>query len=235
MTCRAIREDAVLAPDNRFVTSLAFDCGVGADQRKEILVIPDLLLGGEPALHDVALGAVRAELTQVNVGVAIGAVLSYIGKDRTRVTLRALDSLMPAAERVLRPVVIEFNNCANRRPTFGAVAILARDRKIAMRIRCGVSLGRRVSIRRVQHKKNHHTQDLDEHLSHYLMTPVRSRSAAMALRTRIRQESVRYLYEREQLYLGAVMEQLTRRQRACSRVGFYQLSPGRGILVSPER
>jgi hypothetical protein len=150
MACRAIREDTVLTPDNGFMTCLAFDRGVRANQWKEILMITDLLLRGEPALHDMALGAVRAELPQMNVGVAIGAVLSDIGKIRARMTLRACHSLMTAAERVLRPVVIEFRSFANGRPAFGAMAIFARHGKIAMRIRSRVSLGGRRSIRRTQ-------------------------------------------------------------------------------------
>ena len=55
VTRRTIRKHAILPSDNCFVASLAFHRGVGSYQRKEIHMVADLLLGSEPALHDVAL------------------------------------------------------------------------------------------------------------------------------------------------------------------------------------
>ena len=81
VACGTIRKDAILAPDKRFVTSLAFHGRMGSNQRKKILMIADLLAGSEPALHDMALGAVGAEFPQMNIGMAIGAVLSDVGED----------------------------------------------------------------------------------------------------------------------------------------------------------
>ena len=80
-------------------------------------MIADLLPGREPALHDMALSAIGAEFSQMNIGVTIGAILSDVGKYRLRMTLRADYFFMPAAQRVLGLVVIEFGSGANRSPT----------------------------------------------------------------------------------------------------------------------
>jgi hypothetical protein len=107
------------------VTSLAFHGGVGADQRKKILVVSDLLPRCEPALHDVALGAIGAKLSQMDIGVAIGAILADVREDRFRVALRAGDSRVSAAQRVLSFVVIEIDFGSNRRPRGALMAFLA--------------------------------------------------------------------------------------------------------------
>jgi hypothetical protein len=90
-------------------------------------MIADLLAGSEPALHNVALGAIRAKFPQVNVGVAIGAVLADVGEDRVRVALRAGNSRVRAAQRVSSLIVIEFGNGTNRAPTSSRVAIFTRN------------------------------------------------------------------------------------------------------------
>jgi hypothetical protein len=135
MACGTIRKDAILPSDKRFVTGLAFHRGVGANQREEILMIADLLTGSEPALHDMALGAIRAKLTQMNVGMTIGAILADVGEDRVRMTLRARNSFVHAAERISSLIVIEFGDGANRSPTGSRMAILARNCQRAMRVR----------------------------------------------------------------------------------------------------
>jgi hypothetical protein len=71
MARRAIWQNAVLTPDKGFMTSLAFNSGVSANQGEKILMVADLLPGSEPALHDMALGAVRTKFTQVNVSVTV--------------------------------------------------------------------------------------------------------------------------------------------------------------------
>ena len=104
---RTIRKDAILPPNERLMTSLAFHRGVGADQRKKVSVVSYLLPRGEPALHNVALGAIGTKLAQMDIGVAIGAILTDVRKDRVRVALRAGHSRVSAAERVLSFVVVE--------------------------------------------------------------------------------------------------------------------------------
>jgi len=90
-------------------------------------MVADLLLGSEPALHDVALRAIRAEFTQMDIGMAIGAILADIRENRLRVTLRARGSFVSASKRKLRLIVVELRNIANRAPAGGHMAIFARN------------------------------------------------------------------------------------------------------------
>ena len=86
------------------------------------LLNPDI-----PALHRVALGAVRAHLPLVNICVAILAVFAYVGEYRLCVALNALDFFMHAAQRVFRFVVVEFRNGADGLPGGRRVAVFAGD------------------------------------------------------------------------------------------------------------
>jgi len=140
MTGRTVRKHAILPTDDGFVAPFAFDRGVRAKQRKEIAVIADLLFGSEPALHDVALGAIRAEFAQVNIGMAIVAILANIGKHRLRMTLRARKFFVPAAKREFCLIVVESGTPENRAPAGSRMAILARNRQRAMRLRSRVPL-----------------------------------------------------------------------------------------------
>ena len=106
-----------------------------AKQWKEIHMVADLLLGSEPALHDVALEAIRTELTQMNIGMAIGAILAGIGEDRLRVTLRAINSLVPASKRKLRLIVVEPRDIANRAPASSRMAIFASNQQRTVWVR----------------------------------------------------------------------------------------------------
>ena len=78
-----------------------------------------------PASNRVALFAVRAQLALVNVRVAVLASLSNAGENRLDVALRASHGLVHAAQRIARPVVIEFRNCADRLPGARRMAVLA--------------------------------------------------------------------------------------------------------------
>lgn len=64
----------------------AFDRCMRPDQRKAILVIAERLHGAIPALHRVAILATGSKLVAMNVGVAIGAVLSNVAKHHALVT-----------------------------------------------------------------------------------------------------------------------------------------------------
>jgi len=98
----------------------AFDGGMRSDQRKKIIVIADLGPGGGPALRHVALGAIRTELAQVNVSVAIVTILADVGEDGVRVALRAWQSRVAAAKGKLRlPIVVETKAIANGSPAGG--------------------------------------------------------------------------------------------------------------------
>jgi len=71
MAGRTIWQDAILPPNQGLMTGFAFHRRVSANQREKILMVANLRPGCEPALHDVALGAIRAKFAQVNVCVAI--------------------------------------------------------------------------------------------------------------------------------------------------------------------
>src|SRR2546421_5219386 len=106
------------------MTVLALHRGVSAEKREAILVILDLLNGIIPTKNGVALRAVRAHFALVNIGVAILTILAHIREYRFYVALRALHFLMHAAQWVVRLVVIEFRNGADRAPTRGGVAFV---------------------------------------------------------------------------------------------------------------
>lgn len=73
----------------------------------------------------MALRAIGAKLCPVNIGVAIGAVLSNVGENGLGVASRAGYFFVHAAKRVPRGVVVEFWNGSNGGPTGVCVAIFA--------------------------------------------------------------------------------------------------------------
>ena len=122
------------------MTLLALDHGVRAEQRKSISVLLDRLARDLPAGNRVALRAVIAELSAVDVGVTIGALLANICKNWLCVASRAGYFFVHAAERVSRRVVIEFRYGANRSPACVGVAIFAGNRQWTVRTPAGLSL-----------------------------------------------------------------------------------------------
>lgn len=126
MACIAIRRETFeLAGRRSFMTGIAIHHGVRAHQWKTVLVILNRLDIGVPALDRVTGLAIRAHLSAMNVRMAIGALRSYIGKDRFGMALRAGHSCVHAAQRVFRLVVIEFGDRADRLPSSLRVAVLA--------------------------------------------------------------------------------------------------------------
>ncbi len=125
---RALGRKALeLAHGSAFVAGLALDGGMSADQGETVLVLLD---GGKidlPTFDGVALLAIGAQFSSVDVGVAIGAILSYIGKDPLQVALRASDLLVHAAQGVARFVVVKLGDSADGAPAGVGVAILTRD------------------------------------------------------------------------------------------------------------
>jgi hypothetical protein len=107
--------------------------GVSSQQRKTILVILHLLDGNIPALNGVALRAVRAHFSLVNVSVAVLAILADVSEYRLDVALRALDFFMHAAKRILGLVVIELRHRADRPPTRSVVTVLTWNRERPVR------------------------------------------------------------------------------------------------------
>jgi len=135
-----------LTNSRALVTVFALNGGVRAQQRKAILVIFYLLDGDVPALNRVALRAVRAHFSLVNVSVAVLAVFANVCEYRLDVTLHALHFFVHAAKRILGLVVIELRHSADGAPTRGVVAVLAGNRKRSVRTSSGLTL-RRVRLR----------------------------------------------------------------------------------------
>lgn len=104
-----------------------------SEQREAVLVLIYLLHRNLPSLYGVALFASSAELPLVNVGVAVGALLSHVREHWFGVALCAGDSLVHAAQRKARLVVIELRQAADGFPSAQRVAVLARHIQRAVR------------------------------------------------------------------------------------------------------
>ena len=80
-----------------------------------------------PTFDGVALRAIGTEFPSVNVRVAIGAILSHVGKHTLEMALRAGNLLVHAAQGVAGLVVVEFRDSADGAPACVGVAILTRN------------------------------------------------------------------------------------------------------------
>jgi len=122
-----------LAAGGTFVTRVAIHRCVCSGQRETVIVLLDLLHGYLPAADGVALFTIRAELTPVDVGVAVLTPLSKVREHRLDMALDASHRLVHAAQRVFSLIVIEFRNRPNRFPGVRRVAILAGNIQISVR------------------------------------------------------------------------------------------------------
>jgi len=120
---------------------IALQYRVRAEQWKSVEVLLNRLDRDLPSEDGMALGAVLAELSAMNVGVTIGAVLANVGKNRFCVASRAGNFFVHAAKRVTRGVVVEFGNGANGGPAGVRVAIFAGNVERAVRTSARLSLG----------------------------------------------------------------------------------------------
>lgn len=105
-----------------------------ANQREAVLMVLDRVYRDLPTLYRVATLAVCAELTAMNVCVAIRALLTYILEDQTGMTFAAAYFFVHAAQGIPRLVMVKLGVGSNWFPTCVGVAILTRDRERAMRI-----------------------------------------------------------------------------------------------------
>jgi hypothetical protein len=74
------REPLKLSRGGAGVAGPAIHRRVRADEREAILVIADRLHRNRPALYRVTLFAIRAELTAMNIGMAVRARRTHIGE-----------------------------------------------------------------------------------------------------------------------------------------------------------
>lgn len=117
---------------------------VGPEQREAVLVLVDLLHGDLPALHAVTLLTICAELALMDVGVAVGALLTHVCEYRLDVALGAGHSLMHTPQWITSLVMVELGHAADRLPSAQGVAILAGNIKGAVGA-TGVCIGLRLS------------------------------------------------------------------------------------------
>jgi len=111
----------------------AVQARVPAHQREAIVVFPGSLRNNAPTFHRVTLLAARAHLPAVEVCMTVGAVCPYVGEDRLGMALRAGNTLVQTAQRVLGCVVIEFRNRPNGLPPHRGMTILAGNAQAAVR------------------------------------------------------------------------------------------------------
>jgi hypothetical protein len=123
------------------MTLLAFHHSVRTEQRKSVEVLFDRLNRDIPTERGVALCAVGAHLTAMNIGVAVRAILADVGEHRPEVAGRAVKFFVHAAKWISRGVVVEFRDGANRRPACAGVTVLTRNGKGAMRTPGRLPLG----------------------------------------------------------------------------------------------
>jgi len=124
----ALRRQALkLSYGRALVAVCAVQAGVPTDQRETVFVLPHTLEDDVPPLDRVALLTIGSHLAAMDVGVAIRAVGSGVGKHGLGVALSASHALVQAPKRILCLVVIEFRDGSNRLPANRRVAVLARN------------------------------------------------------------------------------------------------------------
>jgi hypothetical protein len=126
------REALELADRSALMTIVALHCGVRAQQGETVLMIFELLDGDVPALHGVALRAVGAHLSLVDVIMTILAVLADVGENGFDVALRAGNFFVHSTKGVFGFVVVELRDCADGSPGLCGVAVFTLDGKIAV-------------------------------------------------------------------------------------------------------
>lgn len=132
---------------------------MSAKQREAILVFVDLFDGDLPPQNRVALRAIRAHLSLVDIGVTIRAVLADIGKDRLDVALDAFHFGVHAPQRVCGAVVVKFGNRADGAPGSRGMAVFAGNGQRAVRAPGIVSLPKRARSRNRRRNKEQPTAD----------------------------------------------------------------------------
>ena len=104
------------------MTGIASERRVRTDQGEAILMLFDVPNRDLPPLDCVAVFALRSQLPAMDVGVAIGAAVAHFGKNKVRMTLRAVDQRrVHAAQWKCSFVVIKVRPRANRFPARAGV------------------------------------------------------------------------------------------------------------------
>jgi hypothetical protein len=119
------RQSLELSDRLALVAVCTIQARVTTDQREAVVVLLHILQDDVPSLHRVTVLAIRAHLTAVDVGVAVGAVRSHIREHHFGVALRAADAFVKAAQWILGLVVIKLGNGADRLPSHRRMTVLA--------------------------------------------------------------------------------------------------------------
>lgn len=141
------------------VAGITVDRCVGAGQRETIVVLLHIFYCDGPSADGVALFAIRAQLTLVNIGMAVLAALTDAGENHLHVTLDASDAGVHAAQRIACLVVVELRNCSDRLPAIRGVAVLARHGQTAMWTTRAFGGGLRSCASRERGKREHHNEN----------------------------------------------------------------------------
>ena len=88
----------------------------------------DLIDGNLPAGNRVTLGAIGAKFPQVNVCMAIRAVLTNVGEHRLRMAFQTSNFFVLSTQRISGFVVVELQHRADRSPGRRGVTVFARNR-----------------------------------------------------------------------------------------------------------
>jgi len=127
------RHDLELAVGAVLVAGIAVNRCVGTGQRETIVVLLNIFNSDSPSADGVALLAIRAQLSLVNIGVAVLAALTDAGEDHFDMALSAGHGSVHTAQRIASLIVIELGNRADRFPPIRSVAILAGKGETAVR------------------------------------------------------------------------------------------------------
>jgi len=145
-----------------FVAVGTLEQRMGAQQRKAIFMLLELLSLHLPALHRVTLLAIGAKLAAVNIRVAIRATRAHVGKDKIGMALFAVNFFVHASQRVACPVVVKLRNAADGFPARIRMAVLAGNVDGAVRVPAWLFVGLGPSRRLPNgHDGQQHEQERD--------------------------------------------------------------------------
>lgn len=129
----AVRGEAgKLAAGRSLVAVLAHQGCMRADQREAIFVPAYRAHRHLPARDRMAALALCAELTPMNVGMAVRALHTHVAENEGHVALGAGDSFVHAAQGEAGLVVVELQGAPQRFPAGKGMTVLTGDFQIAM-------------------------------------------------------------------------------------------------------
>jgi hypothetical protein len=148
-----------------------------ANEGKAILVALDLLYRNHPSFNGVTRLAIGAQLTFMNVGMAIGTLGAYVGEDGLGVASGAAYALVHAAQGIAGAIVVKFRNRAKRFPTQRGMTILTGQVQISVRT-AGLGVALSLSARRYACGQQRQQQSCQNRRKHGCPTLLVRRSTA---------------------------------------------------------